>query len=179
MFNSKSNYKIFKQRQQQQIVTIEFPWQGREGSLIPCWNVRKCLSLIWRCVEGKVCKIHNVCMKWLNLNLLIVVSVLKDNFWQSTECYTWTPLAWVCNNCNLLLVGLPWLSLSCCMMYIKVMCKYDWRKTVEATPPQRKEFKSRGVISYWSKNKSFALYRSYPGSPCSLKRPGPSCSKLD
>ena len=32
MFNSKNNYKIFKQ--QQQIITIEFPWQGREGSLI-------------------------------------------------------------------------------------------------------------------------------------------------
>ena len=78
MFNSKNNYKIFKQ--QQQIVTIEFPWQGREGSWIPFWNVRKSLSLIWRCVEGKVCKIHNMCINWLNLNLLIVVSVLKESF---------------------------------------------------------------------------------------------------
>ena len=35
-------------------------------------------------------------------------------------------------------------------------------------------YKSRGstVISYWSKNESCVLYRSYPGQLRSFKRPG-------
>ena len=64
---------------------------------------------------------------------------VERELWQSTKCCTWTPFAWVCNNCNLRFVRLPWLSLSYCMMYIKVYVKYDGRKNVEAMPTRWKE----------------------------------------